>query len=249
MESAAIDRRLPFGRRSGALRLYCLPHAGGAASTYRSWVDRLPGVAVCPVQPAGREGRLREVPHRRMAESAAELAEMILATADGPYAVYGHSLGALVGFEALREIRRLGGPAATHLVVSGCAAPQVPFDDGPRVGGATDAQIVGMLRRLGGTPEWLLADPDMLAMILPPFRADFEIKESYRYTELPPLDVPITAVCATADPRADGASMRGWRAQTNGPFTAHTLPGGHFAVLEQWERTRQILCEALSLPV
>ncbi len=240
---------LPFPPPGGRLRLYCLPHAGGSASAFRPWFGRLAGVSVRPVQPPGRETRLRETPYVRMTEFVDDLSDALLdelATDQGPYAVYGHSLGAWVAFELVRAIRRRGGPDPAHLVVSGAAAPDHPaYDDGPPVGGMTDAQVVALLRRIGGTPEWMLADPSVLRMILPPFRADFAVKESYRYLPEQALDVPITALAATGDLRAGIGSMDGWRRQTTRAFRSRTLVGGHFAVLEQADLTLRYLGEAL----
>lgn len=243
--STDLLRWLPFGVPPGDVKLFCLPHAGGAASAFRAWLGRIPGVSVCAVQPPGREMRLRETPHEHMESLVDELADVVLETSGGVYAVYGHSLGALVGFELLREIRRRGGPSPVHLFVSGSAAPHYAYDDGPRVGGMSDPEVVTMLRRLGGTPEWLLSDPAVLSMIIPPFRADFSIKETYRYQPEAPLDVPVTVLASTDDPRASSASMGAWRDQTCGRFTSHTLTGGHFAVLEQARLSQAYLGEAL----
>jgi surfactin synthase thioesterase subunit len=241
-----VSRWLPFAVPECDVRLYCLPHAGGSASTYRVWAGRLGRVGVCPVQLPGRETRLRETPHTRMETVVGELADVVLADAAGPYAVYGHSLGALVGFELLRELARRGAPPPVHLVVSGSPAPHADSpDDDPSTVGMTDDQAVALLRRLGGTPEWALTDPTVLRMVLPPFRADFTIKETYAYRPGPPLNVPITALAGTSDPRATPTEMKAWRDQTLGRFRLHTLEGGHFAVLEHPDRTAAHLREAL----
>lgn len=252
--SDMIQRWLPFrgqtGAPPGSLALYCLPHAGGGASAYRVWQGRLPGVAVLPVQPAGRENRLREAPHMEMAPLVRDLADVILADApshapDGRYAVYGHSLGALVAFELLREIRRRGGQEPVHLFVSGCVAPHRPFDDGPSVRGMSRPELVGLLRKLGGTPDWLLSDPSVLDMILPAMQADFSVKETYEYYAEQPLNVPITALPSTDDPRAGRDLVAAWRDQTLGRFDLHTFVGGHFAVFEQVKLTHKYITEAL----
>ena len=245
---AAAPRCLPFNAPGGAMRLYCLPHAGGSAATYRGWTGRLGPVAVCPLQPPGRDTRLRDAPHTRMAPLVAELADAVLADTSLPYAVYGHSLGALVGFELLREIDRRGGPAPAHFAVSGAPAPHLSGSDGtPRVTGMGDPEVIELLRTLGGTPEQLLADPTVLRMILPPFRADFAVKESYGYAPGPPLDVPITALAASADPRASVEAVAAWREHTTRGFTLHRLAGGHFAVLQQPYVTQELLRQALDV--
>ncbi len=247
--SDAAARWLPSLARAqpGALPLFCLPHAGGGASAFRAWAGSVPGVAVLPVQPPGRETRLREPPYERMEPLAAELASVILAVAGSrPYAVYGHSLGALVAFETLREVRRRGGPDPAHLFVSGCVPPQYACGDGESIATAPLATLVRKLRELGGTPDWLLSDPTVLEMIVPPIRADFSVKESYAYRPEPPLDVPVTVLASTGDPRAPHEMQDRWRDQTTAAFRLHTLGGGHFAVFEQAALTQRYLAAALA---
>ncbi|GAA3226546.1 hypothetical protein GCM10020256_37120 [Streptomyces thermocoprophilus] len=106
-------------------------------------------------------------------------------------------------------------------------------------------EIAGLLRRLGGTPEWLLANQALLAMVVTPFRADFTVKENYRYVPGDPLDVPVTALAATDDPRASVADTAAWEAHTRAGFTLRTLMGGHFAVLEQPDLTHKHIAAAL----
>jgi len=202
---------------------------------------------VLPVQPPGRESRLREAPYERMGPLVAELAAIMLGVAGArPYAIYGHSLGALVAFEALREIRRRGGPEPVHLFVSGCVAPQCTYSDGPAIATAPLPTLVQKLRQLGGTPEWLLSDRTVLEMILPAIRADLSVKESYEYRPEQPLDVPVTVLASTADPQAPHELQDRWREQTTAPFRLHTLAGGHFAVFEQVTSTQRHLAAALA---
>lgn len=232
---------------SDNLLLFCFPHAGAGASTYRSWLNTVPGVAVVPLQPPGREARLREAPHQRMEPLVAELASVVSeAAGDRPYAMWGHSLGALVAFETQRELRRRGDAEPVHLVVSGCAAPHCRFDDGPPVMGMSPAELVAMLRRLGGTPEWLLADPELLEMIMPAIRADFAVKETYSYVAEPPLHTPLTVLSSMGDPRAADTVQARWQELTVGEFAKRTVLGGHFALFEQPERTGRFLLEALA---
>ncbi|MEU0442756.1 alpha/beta fold hydrolase [Streptomyces sp. NPDC006186] len=245
------ERWFPYRPDDAPVRLYCLPHAGGSASAFRSWLGAVPGLAVCPVQPPGREGRHREQPYAHMRDLVRDLAPAVLAdvagAGGGPYAVYGHSLGAMTAFELVREIDALGGPRPVHLLVSGCGAP-------PLCGGLEGLrpirdmsleEIAGLLRRLGGTPEWLLANQALLAMVVTPFRADFTVKENYRYVPGDPLDVPVTALAATDDPRASVADTAAWEAHTRAGFTLRTLLGGHFAALEQPDLTHKHIAAAL----
>ncbi|GIH95242.1 thioesterase II family protein [Planobispora siamensis] len=249
-----LSQWLPFraltGAEPGALPLYCLPHAGGAASAFRAWQRKLPGVAVQPVQLPGRESRHREPPYLRMEPLVSDLADAVLADVEASaagrrYALYGHSLGAIVAFELVREIRRRGGPAPVHLFVSGSDAPHLTYEDGPPVGKMNRQEVAALLRSLGGTPEWLLADPEALAMILPAVQADFTVKETYVYRDEPPLDLPISLLTSSADPRVSPDKTAGWRALTSARFAPYPFDGGHFAVFEQAARTHAIVAETL----
>lgn len=248
-----VDRWLPLRGPAGSaagMPMYCLPHAGGGASAYRPWLGRLPGVSVRAVQPPGREARFRDPVFTGMAELVGELAEVVVADVERSgaprYAVYGHSLGALVAFELVRALRSLRAPDPAHLFVSGCVAPQYGASDGPPVLGMSRAEVVDMLRRLGGTPEWLLADASVVDMILPAVRADFSVKETYAHSAQEPLAVPITVIASTADPRADLTLQHAWREHTTAAFELHTLVGGHFAVFEQESTTHRFITTALS---
>ncbi|MFF3635576.1 thioesterase II family protein [Streptomyces sp. NPDC002250] len=246
------ERWLPYQASAGAVRLYCLPHAGGSASAFRSWIGAVPGVSVRPVQPPGREGRHRETPYEHMRDLVADLAEAVLAdvaeSGGGPYAVYGHSLGAMTAYELVRRVAAVGGPAPVHLLVSGCGAPELcgGLEGLVPIRQMTQRQIAELLRRLGGTPEWLLDNEALLNLVLPPFKADFTVKENYRYVPAAPLTVPVTAVAATDDPRASVADVAAWEAHTSAGFVLNTLMGGHFAALEQADLTRKYLASALA---
>ena len=243
---ASTGAWLPLRKGQSGLPLFCLPHAGGSASSFRSWQGGVPGVAVLPVQPPGRESRLREPGYETMVPLVDELATVILSAAqDEPYAVYGHSLGALVLFELLREIRRRGAVSPVTAIVSGCVAPQLVVEDRTSVRGMTTPEVVDMLRKLGGTPAWLLNDPTCLDMILPAVRADFSVKETYTYRPEPPLSLPITVLSSDADPRASHAQQEAWRDQTTGRCDVHMLTGGHFAVFERPPLMKQYLADAL----
>ncbi|HEX5402929.1 MAG TPA: thioesterase domain-containing protein [Pseudonocardiaceae bacterium] len=237
---------LPFGTNPAAsIRLLCLPHAGAGATVYRAWGSSLPAwINVCPVQPPGREKRQREAPLTSVEQLVARLAPEVLASVRPPYALFGHSTGALCSFELIRELRRLGGPLPVHLFVAGRPAPQLPMQR-TRLSGLAADELATALRRLGGTPEEVLADHDVLRRIQPLLVADFSVNEAYSHRTESPLDVPITAFTATNDAGADPPKVAAWAEQTSAGFQLRTLVGGHFAV---FDRASEVLdCIAATL--
>jgi medium-chain acyl-[acyl-carrier-protein] hydrolase len=189
-----------------------------------------PGVEVCAVQPPGREGRLREAPFRRIEPLLEALLPALAPKLDRPFAVYGHSMGAVVAFELVRALRRASAGAPRHLFVSGHVAPQLP-EPGPPLHPLSDAAFVAEIRnRYDGIPEAILRDPEYLQLFLPTMRADLELIETYDYRPEAPLACPLVAYGGREDPRTSEADLDAWRTQTAGPFALRMFPGGHFFV-------------------
>ena len=210
------------------LRLFCFPYAGGAAHIYHNWPRRLPeDVEVCAVQPPGRGGRLQERPFTNLTELVAAAVPALLPFMDRPFAFYGHSMGALIGFEVARRLREAGRPEPLHLFVSGCRAPQLP-DQREITYDLPEPQFIEELRRLNGTPPEVLEHEELLRLLLPLLRADFAVTETYKYSEGPPLGCPLTAVGGLQDEESTREHLIHWREMTTGAFSLHMLPGDHF---------------------
>src|SRR5579859_3905311 len=88
---------MPRPRQMPRLRLFCLPYAGGGASMFRDWTTGLPAdIDVCPILLPGRESRVREPAFSRVEPLVEALAPAVLPYLDVPYALFGHSMGALI---------------------------------------------------------------------------------------------------------------------------------------------------------
>ncbi len=219
--------------RKGAVRLFCLPHAGAGAGTYRPWVSRAGSrVAVCPVLLPGREPRWGEPPAQGMAELVEPLAaEILRSAADRPLAVFGHNMGAAIAhalslrLHAARAEGVTTGPVA--LIVSGRAATHLRL----RAAAARDLEkheFLARLRALGGAPAEILEEDKLMDALLPMVRADFAVNETYRPEPGVVLDIPVHAYGGTADPLVAPDELLAWREVSTGPFSLRLLPGGHF---------------------
>ncbi|MCC6191429.1 MAG: thioesterase [Anaerolineales bacterium] len=225
--SAWVAHRKP--KPQARLRLYCLPYAGGSASVFRTWADGLPaGIDVWPIQYPGRENRLRERPINSVSGLVDTLGQALEPTLEAPYAIFGHSMGGLVGFELARWLAARQ-RAPLHLFVSGSRAPH-RADPDVRIHDLPDAQFVEALRRLKGTPEPVLQNPELMELLSPALRADFEAVETYRYRPGPPLDCPISAFAGRDDQKVSEADITAWKEQTRERFRFRQVPGDHFFV-------------------
>jgi surfactin synthase thioesterase subunit len=204
-------------------RLVCLPHAGGAASTFFPLSSALAGrVEVLAVQYPGRQERLAEPAIESIPDLAERLAGLLEPLTDRPLALLGHSMGASVGFELAA---RLPGPIAA-LFVSARRPPSRALPETVHL--LDDHGILANIRELSGTDARLFADPDLVRMVLPALRADYRALGAYRPDPAARVAVPISVLVGDDDPLTPVDAAREWAAHTDGPCETHVFPGGHF---------------------
>ena len=210
------------------LRLFCFPYAGGNVHAFRKWPQQLPpGVEVLAAQLPGRGARMREQPYTSVTALVEELGVAVRPLLDRPFAFFGHSMGAIIAFELARLLRGEGGAAPAHLFVSGRRAPQIPDADPPTYN-LPDAEFIEEVRRLNGTPPEVLEHPELMGLMLPLLRADFQVVDTYRYADGPPLGCPISAFGGLQDFDVTREQLEAWREQTTSGFVRRMFDGDHF---------------------
>jgi len=207
-------------------RLVCFPHAGGSA-TYYFPLSRAtpPWLDVVAVQYPGRQDRRTEPCVEDLHELADRVFEAVRGWTDLPFALFGHSLGASLGFEVGMRLEKDGRPPLA-LFASGRRAPSRHRNE--RVHEQDDAGIIAELKRLAGTDTRMLGEEDVLRMILPSLRGDYKAAETYRGRPGDRLTAPITALTGTDDPQVTLEEANAWAGHTSSAFTLRTYPGGHF---------------------
>ncbi|MEV6977518.1 alpha/beta fold hydrolase [Kitasatospora sp. NPDC093806] len=216
-----------------AARLVCLPHSGGAAPYFRALSEALsPAVEAVAVQYPGRQDRRTEPLVGDLGELATRLAEVLddlLTDEPGPFALFGHSMGALLAFEVARRLEQDGREVA-GLFVSGMRAPSAQRNEWLHL--AEDAELLREVRGLGGTEARLLEDEEIVRAALPVIRSDTRAVETYHYRAASgagaDLRCPVIALTGTEDPRVTPVEAGTWRDHTSGGFELHAFPGDHF---------------------
>lgn len=209
------------------LRLVILPHAGGTAAFYHEWGEAFgPEVEVLVARYPGRQQRLDEPCLDRMEPLANEVTGALLPFTDLPLAVFGHSMGASLGYEVALRLERLHGVRLAGLFVSARNAPHRVVPKPEYL--ADDATLLAEVRRLGGTDATLLDDPEMRELLLPAIRADFAVVGSYQPRSPMPVDCPVVAYAGADDPSSPVADVRAWGEVAPAGFTLRVLPGDHF---------------------
>jgi medium-chain acyl-[acyl-carrier-protein] hydrolase len=212
-------------------RLFIFPYAGGGPAAFHKWAAELPvNVEMWIAHYPGRGSRHNEPPITELDIVVEKLSQAIQPLLDKPFAFFGHSLGGLVAFELARSLRQRNLSQPDILFVSACGAPHLP-DLHPPIHALPDAEFLNAVREINGIPPEFLNYPEMLDLLLPVLRADFQAFETYRYAAIePPLDIPITAYGGLDDPHVSRERLEGWATQTNSVFKSIYFPGGHFFI-------------------
>jgi surfactin synthase thioesterase subunit len=209
-------------------RVFCFAHAGGGPSFYRPWGAFLrPEIAVRRVLLPGRESRLEEPPFRHIADLVDPLCSALEPQLNRPYALFGHSMGAVIAYEVARRLSARGTAGPRCLIVSGRKAPGLPANR-PLLSALPDDEFVRAVARLGGMPPEVLNEPDLVATVLPALRADYELAETYEPLPGGLLDCPVIGYLGTCDPEVEYTQMLDWQRATTGEFTMRAFRGGHF---------------------
>lgn len=186
-----------------------------------------PEMAVRPVLLPGRESRLDEAPLRDIAELVEPLCSALEPFLERPYALFGHSMGALVAYEVARRLSGSAGMGPSCLLVSGRRAPGMPAKH-RNISGLPDDKFLDEVWRLNGIPVEIRDEPELLGMILPVLRADYELVERYQPLPGGRLECPVVAYLGASDPEVDYAEVLEWRQMTTGRFSMRVFRGDHF---------------------
>jgi surfactin synthase thioesterase subunit len=223
----------------GAPTLVCLPHAGGAATAFFPLSRALaPAVDVPAVQYPGRQDRRLEP----VVDDIGRLADLIAAELrpwnGRPLALFGHSMGAIVGYEVCRRLERSGGEPI-GLFASGRRAPSA--DVAGTVHLRDDAGLLAALIELSGTESAVLGEAELLQLILPAVRGDYRAVETYRHGPGPELGCPITVLVGDSDPVTSLEQAQAWTGHTTAGFRMDVFPGGHFYLNAETERVAKTI--------
>jgi medium-chain acyl-[acyl-carrier-protein] hydrolase len=211
-------------------RLLCFTYAGAGPNVFSPWPALLgEAIEVHALQLPGHGARLGERPATSMTEILDALASYVGSIADVPFSFFGHSMGARIAFELARQLRDRGGCLPQRLFLSGAGAPDVKRPRPDRHSMSTP-DLIAELRRIGGTPEEILRDSEMMAMVIGVLRADFRLLETTPWRSAPPLDLPFEVLGGRHDETVARQALDAWSTHTTSTSRVHMFDGGHFFV-------------------
>ncbi len=226
-------------------KLICLPFAGGSRYAYHRFAKLSPDwLDIVPMDIPGRGNRIGEKPMTCINKIVEDILDNIINEINEPYAIFGHSMGALTTLLLARKIRERQLPQPLHLFVTGHGAPATDMKEIIR-STMTREELIEELKALDGMPEDVLNDEVLLDYCLPILRADFEAIETHKYVKEEKLDVPITCVIGKDENITTNEALA-WQDETNNSFELKHYPGRHFFIFNYEKELIRLFCKTLN---
>ncbi|MBF8273652.1 MAG: Thioesterase [Magnetococcales bacterium] len=232
------------------IQLFCIPFAGGNVYSYQGFHKHVGDrTKTVPLEYPGRGRRTKEPLLFSIQELCFDLVAQMRSCIRGPYALFGHSMGAYLGYLAVRSLVTEGSfPLPCHMFVSGASGPSLPRTQ-TNLHTLGKMAFIAELVKYGGMPKELIANKELTDYFEPILRADFQAIETDTIQARPPLDLAITVMTGVADKIITLDKARAWQAETTIPITVHTFPGEHFFIFDHWPHIGKIVEKTLkSLP-
>lgn len=234
----------PRQRANAEVRLICFPYAGAGAGIFADWPERLPAwLDVVAVELPGRASHFARPALVEIDAVVDELASALAGLEDLPTLFYGHSLGAKNAFELACELQRRARLCPAHLIAAARAAPHRATDQDIDPAGLDREQLIALLSRLAATPREILEHRELIDLLLPTIRADFQLNLSRSAKPPVTLHCPITALHGTTDAAVPAYRVRPWEELTTAGFEIRAIEGGHFFLNESVREVTAIVAQ------
>lgn len=228
------------------MKLFCLPYAGGSETIYYKWKSYLqPLIEVLPIELKGRGKRFSEVFYENLEEAVEDIFENIKdKILDNDYAIYGHSMGSLLAYELYYKIYNENAKVPKHIFFSGYKAPSI-IRERENTYTLPDYDFMKKVMELGGTPDELMNNQELLQIFLPIIRSDFKILETYNYKKRKEKIHCDVSILNGRQDSINSKEILAWKDHVCGDFKVHNFEGNHFFINTNVENIAKIISNTL----
>ncbi|MBS9425142.1 thioesterase II family protein [Photorhabdus caribbeanensis] len=225
-DNASFARTAQLIKPGSSSQLICFHYAGGRAEYFIPWRDGISkDIAVYAVQLPGHGTRINEPLQTCIHQLADNLVKVLNILPSRPTYFFGHSMGAALAFEVALRMQQQGRKICA-LFVSARLPPHK--NNGNDYHRRDELQLLNKITSLGGSAIDYQAMPELKALLMPIFRADFQAIETYQRRCRQQLDCPVFACAGERDTEVSPEEMAQWQLITKGKFELRVFDGGHF---------------------
>lgn len=221
------------------LKLFCFPYAGGSSVVFNKWKKYLDdNIELIPVELAGRGKRFDDPLYKDVKGAVDDVFDIVSKEiTDTPYALFGHSMGAMIVYHLAKKINNTALARPKHIFFSGRSAPHLIRPDRKKFHLMNDDDFKKEVIALGGTPPEFFEHQELLELFLRFLKNDFRLAETddYHGEEIKPFDEEITVFLGKED-ELTAEQCDGWKIHTSQICNIHHFKGGHFFLNDETER-------------
>jgi acyl transferase domain-containing protein/surfactin synthase thioesterase subunit len=231
-------------KKTAKIRLFCFHELGGSAYVFRDWSDNLSlDIEVIPIELSGREGEITTNPLTNFTDVIKSLDAVISGYLDKPFAFWGTSLGAFIGFELAHLLKKKYGLLPIHFYVGGALTPGALIAKIPDLLTMSNEEIMQQFLAVSGVPDALKSDEYLMAIICQRLHLDIKVLLSYnqQYSQNQPLNCPVTTIGGLEDAEITPEEMAKWNKYTTQDCQCYLVHGNHGSFLKNnlqfvWEK-------------
>lgn len=222
------------------ITLFCFPYAGGSSIMYNGWKKHISDcIQLVPVELAGKNKRFNEQLYDKMEDAVDDVYKIVKSSINGPYGLFGHSMGGIIAYELAHRISNSNLPNPEYLFVSGTKPPHIE-DDEKIIHTLPDDEFKNEIIDMGGTPREIFENKELLELFLPILRKDFRIVENYKYIKKPPLDIETIVFYGDEEEIQDNEAKQ-WNMHTNNECSIFKIKGNHFFINDRVKEVINII--------
>jgi surfactin synthase thioesterase subunit len=211
------------------MKLICIPYAGGTKHAYRKLKPFLEKcISMCTLEIPGRGSRSWEDLISDLDLLGEDLYRQVKKLDLTDYVLFGHSMGAMLGDILLHKLKDNGEVLPSFFLVTGCPSPK-RRSFRTKLSVLDDEEFKTALKKLGGMPENVLENKELVKYILPILRSDIEAIDQSVYINKGKYPVPVTAFAGTQEGLTE-EDIATWQLETSSDFEFEFLSGDHFFI-------------------
>lgn len=225
------------------MNIIIFPFAGGSQYAYTDLKKHLPThqQVVCLDYP-GHGRRMTESLMDNLDDLVSDAYQQIKDSCVGEFIFWGHSMGAVMAFLLCHKLMKQGKKLPKQVIVSGRNAPNL-LSRKEKISHLPKAEFIDKLRDIGGTPEAVLINQDLLDLFEPILRNDFKALEGFQ-VNLPALPIPFQ-VWTGSEESLNEDDINDWQLTSIFPIAKRVFPGNHFFIYQHLPTIAELLmaCE------
>jgi surfactin synthase thioesterase subunit len=227
------------------ITIFAVPFAGGYKYSYQQLEkEEMSYFKLLVLELPGRGLRTEEPLLLSVEDMADDILRQIKNFNTGPFALMGHSLGALICWQVARKMFLSGEQLPINLFLSGCPSPSTPLRVTNRHELPRNEFLIS-IESMDEMPGDILKNEELMDYFEPILRADFTALEKFKYTGALRIPVQITLINGTHDCEITLFSLEGWNKETLFPVSSYYLEGAHFYLLEKQAEFISVLSAGL----